>query len=74
MPAVAIQKNKVENAYNVFQQLSEKEKMAFYEKTKRQFALMRAKKLDSVLPANDMTMAEIVAETKAMRSERNAKN
>jgi len=74
MPTIATKKNKVENAFLAFQQLNEKEIDLFYEKTREKFLSNLAKRLDSILPANDMTMEEIVAETKAMRRERDAKN
>jgi hypothetical protein len=73
MPAVAT-KSKVNNVIDAFQQLNEKEIDLFYEKTREKFLSNLAKRLDSILPANDMTMEEIVAETKAMRRARDAKN
>jgi len=60
MPAVAIQKNKVENALNAFQQLNEKEIDLFFEKTRKQFLLNP--NFDPSLPP--LSMEEIIAITK----------
>ena len=73
MPAVAY-RDKVEKAIDVFQQLNENEKMAFWEETRWQLNLIDAKRLDASVIPNEITMEEIVAETKAMRKERRERN
>ena len=72
MPAVAY-RDKIENVLNIFQQLNEKEKEIFYEEIKTQILVSNAKRLDSIGEPNELTMEEIVAETKAMRREQEAK-
>ena len=60
MPAV-MQINKVEKAIDFFQQLSEKEKMTFYEEIKTRILINEAKRLDSIGDSIEMTDDEIVA-------------
>ena len=73
MPAVAIQKNKVENALNAFQQLNEKEIDLFFEKTRKQKILNLAKRLDNMKCPFDMNDDEIVELCREVRTERSEK-
>ena len=73
MPAVATKKNKVENAFLAFQQLNEKEQNILYKKIKTKILIDNAKKIENFGEPIEMSMAEIVAETKAMRKERREK-
>ena len=61
MPTVATQKNKVEDAFYVFQQLNEKEKDLFFEKTRKQKILDLAKRLDRTGEPIEMSDDEIVS-------------
>jgi len=67
MPAVAAPKNKVENAFYVFQQLNEKEQNILYKKIKTKILIDNAKKIESFGEPIEMSMEEIVAETKEAR-------
>ena len=69
MPAVAY-RDKVEKAIDVFQQLNENEKMAFWEETRWQLNLIDAKRLDASVIPNEITMEEIVADVREVRRER----
>jgi len=69
MPAVAY-RDKVEKAIDVFQQLNENEKMAFWEETRWQLNLIDAKRLDASVIPNEITMEEIVEDVREVRRER----
>jgi len=59
--SAVVQINKVEKAIDFFQQLSEKEKMTFYEEIKTRILINEAKRLDSIGDSIEMTDDEIVA-------------
>jgi len=69
MSAVAYQ-NKITKAFNIFQELNEKDKEILYKKIKNQILMENAKKIEGFGEPIEMSMEEIVAETKAMRRER----
>ena len=58
--SAVVQINKVEKAIDFFQQLSEKEKMTFYEEIKTRILINEAKRLDSIGDSIEMTDDEIV--------------
>ena len=69
MPAVVYQ-NQITKAFNIFQELNEKDKEILYKKIKNQILMENAKKIEGFGEPIEMSMEEIVAETKAMRRER----
>ena len=74
MPVVAEKTVDINETVVMFQQLTQQQQIQLANEIRKQYILNYAQKLDSIGEPSELTMEEIVAETKAMRREQEARN
>jgi len=74
MPTVVEKTVDINETVVMFQKLTQQQQQTFAKEIRKQYILNYAKKLDSIGEPSELTMEEIVAETKTMRREQEAKD